>query len=423
MAPIHPLRSPPRYHHQWLDNRGFLNAPINTTTGLTAVGAREYDPATGTFISLDPLLETADPEQLNGYDYASDNPVTHSDPTGLMRDGSDGSSDGPEPKGGTVEGLALTPQVPLFTHMSPGVMVQGDSKLLHEIGNDWSAEYRKHYRGISLNKLSLEQDDDIWTYVCNDNPGLCRPDVKTALRLAYTMNGPFMGKPTALMFSSCEFSQSGCGKSFGVGVVDSDGVGGLYKKNAPDNFAITKSDGGASPLELEYFSGCNSFSGDTPVLMANGVSKPIKSIRRGDEVGSAVPGGRVSPHEVVGLHVTVTDRDYVDVVIRVDDGSETVEGTAHHLYWDVTANAWTQAKDLKIGHRLQSADGRTVVVVGLRPHTGRLATYNLTVEHVHTYFVAGIAPVVLVHNDCTISIYRTPKVADKAYELENGPKS
>ena len=68
----------------WTDNRGFLNAPTDTATGLTIIGAREYDPTTGRFISLDPLFEPTSPQQLNGYTYAGDNPIGQSDPTGLM---------------------------------------------------------------------------------------------------------------------------------------------------------------------------------------------------------------------------------------------------------------------------------------------------------------------------------------------------
>jgi RHS repeat-associated protein len=68
----------------WIDNRGFLNEPDDTNTGLTSIGARQYDPATGRFISLDPVLEATSPQQLNGYSYAADNPVTNSDPTGLV---------------------------------------------------------------------------------------------------------------------------------------------------------------------------------------------------------------------------------------------------------------------------------------------------------------------------------------------------
>lgn len=44
-------------------------------------GACNYDPGIGRFISVDPLLETTDTNQLGGYAYAGDNPIAHSDPT------------------------------------------------------------------------------------------------------------------------------------------------------------------------------------------------------------------------------------------------------------------------------------------------------------------------------------------------------
>ncbi|WP_052398283.1 RHS repeat domain-containing protein [Streptomyces sp. NRRL F-5123] len=68
----------------WLDNRGFLNAPNNANTGLTQLGARQYDPALGRFISLDPIFEATDDQLLNGYSYTRDNPITQADPSGLI---------------------------------------------------------------------------------------------------------------------------------------------------------------------------------------------------------------------------------------------------------------------------------------------------------------------------------------------------
>jgi RHS repeat-associated protein len=68
----------------WPDNRGFLDKPADQNTGLTVVGAREYDPGAGRFVSLDPILEVTSPQELNGYTYAADNPVSQSDPNGLM---------------------------------------------------------------------------------------------------------------------------------------------------------------------------------------------------------------------------------------------------------------------------------------------------------------------------------------------------
>ncbi|MEU8586386.1 RHS repeat-associated core domain-containing protein [Streptomyces sp. NPDC048664] len=83
----------------WPDDKGFLGKPADADTGLTHVGAREYDPATGRFLSVDPILAPDDHESLNGYAYANNTPVTKSDPTGLrpITDCEIGCSDG---KGG-----------------------------------------------------------------------------------------------------------------------------------------------------------------------------------------------------------------------------------------------------------------------------------------------------------------------------------
>ncbi len=75
----------------WPDTNGLLNDPTDGDTGLTIIGARQYDPTIGMFISLDPLLETTSPQLLNGYTYAADNPVTDEDPSGLMLEGSGGA--------------------------------------------------------------------------------------------------------------------------------------------------------------------------------------------------------------------------------------------------------------------------------------------------------------------------------------------
>ncbi|MFC9734326.1 RHS repeat-associated core domain-containing protein [Streptomyces roseolus] len=67
----------------WPGTKGFVSGDIDTTTGLTHIGAREYDTALGQFISVDPLLSLDLPQSLDGYSYASNNPITSSDPTGM----------------------------------------------------------------------------------------------------------------------------------------------------------------------------------------------------------------------------------------------------------------------------------------------------------------------------------------------------
>ncbi|MFE2500551.1 RHS repeat domain-containing protein [Streptomyces rubiginosohelvolus] len=67
-------------------NRGFVGG-TNDPTGLTHLGAREYDPVLGRFLSVDPIIDFDDPAQMNAYSYAHNSPLTKSDPTGLRPDG------------------------------------------------------------------------------------------------------------------------------------------------------------------------------------------------------------------------------------------------------------------------------------------------------------------------------------------------
>ena len=66
----------------WLGDKGYVGGTTDTATRLVNLGLREYDTQTGRFVSRDPQLEATDPSQLTGYDYAANNPVTGSDPTG-----------------------------------------------------------------------------------------------------------------------------------------------------------------------------------------------------------------------------------------------------------------------------------------------------------------------------------------------------
>ncbi|WP_406091053.1 ricin-type beta-trefoil lectin domain protein [Streptomyces sp. NBC_01013] len=69
----------------WPNARSYLGTGVDDTySGLTHLGAREYDQSTGRFLSADPVVDFADPLQINGYAYANNNPITKSDPDGLQ---------------------------------------------------------------------------------------------------------------------------------------------------------------------------------------------------------------------------------------------------------------------------------------------------------------------------------------------------
>ena len=65
----------------WPNPRGFVGG-VSEPDGLVHLGDRMYDASTGRFTSDDSVTETGNPQQLNGYAYAYNNPTTYSDPTG-----------------------------------------------------------------------------------------------------------------------------------------------------------------------------------------------------------------------------------------------------------------------------------------------------------------------------------------------------
>ncbi|MGI5292113.1 RHS repeat domain-containing protein [Nonomuraea polychroma] len=68
----------------WPSSRGFVGGTTEPATGLTRLGVRDYDPSSGKFLSVDPLLDPDTPEHLNAYSYANNTPVTLSDPDGRI---------------------------------------------------------------------------------------------------------------------------------------------------------------------------------------------------------------------------------------------------------------------------------------------------------------------------------------------------
>jgi RHS repeat-associated protein len=69
----------------WPGERGFVGGTLDST-GTTHLGAREYDPQLGRFLSVDPVVDVNAPQQMHGYSYSDGSPVTMSDPDGLYRE-------------------------------------------------------------------------------------------------------------------------------------------------------------------------------------------------------------------------------------------------------------------------------------------------------------------------------------------------
>ena len=58
---------------------GFTGAWTDAVTGLVHLRARDYDPATGQFLSVDPAVDST----RQPYAYTGNNPIQRTDPSGL----------------------------------------------------------------------------------------------------------------------------------------------------------------------------------------------------------------------------------------------------------------------------------------------------------------------------------------------------
>lgn len=72
-----PNGTPPTF----LGSKGFVGGTADPTE-LTRIGARDYDATLGRFLSQDTVTNNNDPQQINGYSYANNNPTSLADTTG-----------------------------------------------------------------------------------------------------------------------------------------------------------------------------------------------------------------------------------------------------------------------------------------------------------------------------------------------------
>jgi hypothetical protein len=153
----------------------------------------------------------------------------------------------------------------------------------------------------------------------------------------------------------------------------------------------------------------HSFVGGTPVLMADGSTKPISQVEVGDQVSDSVPGDAATQsHPVQAVITTTTDHDFVDVTVKPSKLGQPLAAVAlaaailtttyHHPFYDITQSAFVEAVDLKPGDQVQTLNGDTATVADVHAYHQQAATYDLTVNGLHTYYVTAGGTPLLVHN-------------------------
>ncbi|MFI9816048.1 polymorphic toxin-type HINT domain-containing protein [Saccharothrix variisporea] len=171
--------------------------------------------------------------------------------------------------------------------------------------------------------------------------------------------------------------------------------------------------------------GCNSFTPDTPVLMADGTTRLIGDIAAGDLVLAVDPTtGVTSAQPVLELIVGHGGKHLVD--IDLDPVSpDVLTATAEHPFW-VAGRGWVEAKDVRVGDLVRGADGAVLPVAAVADRGRRADTlvYNLSVANVHTFQVVLDGFDLTVHNSsvvCPVGSGRSGKWV-QAKALANDPK-
>ncbi|GAB2928718.1 polymorphic toxin-type HINT domain-containing protein [Streptomyces mayteni] len=377
-----PSRSP------WPGSCGFVGGVVDDT-GLTHLGAREYDPGLGRFISLDPVMDLTDPQQLHGYAYANNNPTTFSDPTGLLPWKKNPSASQPKKNNnhnaGPTKNTGFGGKGTGGSHSGFGRGGGGGSTTLTQASygaSDDSDDERAPSGGFGaynpfrpLQEFSEGLNPFSWGRRILD---FALPDVESAVK---------------------------CARAPGV----NGNCGSAVLEFAPWGRVLNKVKDAVRVLS-DLRRGCNSFLPETQVVMADGTTKPIEDVEIGDEVLATDPEtGETTARTVTAEIVGTGEKDLVTLSIATEQGrASTITATEGHPFWVPELDTWIEAGQLAAGIWLQTHTGARVQIVAVSYGVATATVRNLTVEGVHTYYaIAGEAPV-LVHNAGNCSVDGVP---------------
>ncbi|MFE3314269.1 polymorphic toxin-type HINT domain-containing protein [Embleya sp. NPDC059213] len=386
----------------WPGSRGFVGGTNDTSTGLTHLGAREYDKTLGRFISVDPVLDLADPLQMNGYVYGHNNPVTAADPSGEFD---------------FLALLSLIVRWAIGLAQQAAKLVNVSSQKATFVDHPRKPQHRTPPKirnggaggaGGKFGARATGLFDDVewdWGKVASATGDWIGNKAKSTWNLLNDTVNPLPA------INACRKDPS---FSWDCGDTALSALGGLGKtlsrlrtilKDAEKAKDASRVDIPENKPDAPKAPACvpgQSFIPGTKILMADGTHKPIEEIKLGDAVLATDPEtGETTAKTVTAL---ITSENLKNLTqIRIDDdepGTENapITATGHHPFWTADTAQWTRIDQLSPGDHLATAEGNTLRIAATHSWQQIQRVHNLTVADTHTYYVVTGTSSALVHN-------------------------
>ncbi|MBT2445660.1 hypothetical protein J7F03_00875 [Streptomyces sp. ISL-43] len=410
----------------WAGDKGFIGGTKEKSTGFTLLGAREYDPTTGRFISPDPIIDAGDPQQWNAYAYSNNDPINKSDPSGLAWEcgrGETGCTHTPTGEAPASKTTAPPTDGPDATDLNNANAKVDEAKkkrnkLIDEVVDmvgdligyndardcftkgDVMACINTALNFVPWGKLFKAIKIGIKAFKIYKEVNKAYDAIHEAERGAAKAAEAYSSAKKALKEARDAEAKAAKSASEQTGKESVEDAAGTESKAARETSGAESSSAGEACLT-------NSFPTGTQVRMGDGSSKNMEDVHVGDTVMATDPQtGETRPQRVTDTITTPDDKEFTDLTLTDEAGpngsSAKITSTYHHPYWSETRHQWVDAGELTAGEQLRQPDGTTLTVEVTRNYPYAVTTHNLTVDDFHTYYVLAGATPVLVHNCGTV---------------------
>ncbi|MFI0263808.1 RHS repeat-associated core domain-containing protein [Streptomyces sp. NPDC017056] len=409
----------------WPGKRGFVGGRTDEQTGLTQLGAREYDPTTGRFTTVDPVIDFGIPQQMNPYAYANNAPATESDPDGdffpiligiAARIALQVAARAAARRAAQAAARALAKRLAAEAAKRRALAEAAKRAAAAAARKKAQQAAAAKARAAAARKLAAQAAKKAKQRAASK----AAPKRSAKYRSAPKQRPKPRAKPQPRPKPHPKPKQAKPQGSRQIKKEIKQEVKEQVKEQVKE----------AAQPQQNQSCATNSFVPGTKVLMADGTRKPIEDVKTGDKVLATDPEtGETKAEPVVATIIGEGSKDLVRLSVRTSaegpgkdaapatarpgDSGKTVKvsqpadpdgstgsliATDGHPFWVPDLKKWLDAGDLKPGQWLRTSSGTWLQITAVRAWTQNATVHNLTVQSVHTYYaVAGATPV-LVHN-------------------------